>query len=84
MSYTILVTSQAESFLKKLNKPQQVRIRDKLRRLRESPREGKSLTGRFSGLWSLRIDNYRAIYQIKDIELIVLVLKIGHRRDVYS
>ena len=44
---------------------------------------GKALTGPYRGLWRYRLGDYRLICQIKDRELIVLVLAVGHRRDVY-
>ncbi len=43
---------------------------------------GKPLRHNLQSLWSLRVGNYRIIYRIQDDE--VLVLKIGHRRDVYK
>jgi mRNA interferase RelE/StbE len=46
-------------------------------------RFGKALTANFSGLWRYRIEDYRVICQIQDDKLLVLALKIGHRREVY-
>jgi len=46
-------------------------------------RFGKALTGSLAGLWRYRVRDYRIICQIKDRELIVLVLALGHRKDVY-
>jgi len=40
--------------------------------------------GKLAGLWSLRIGDYRALYQIRHNELIILVLKIGHRKNIYD
>jgi mRNA interferase RelE/StbE len=51
----------------------------------EDPRcFGKPLRHEFQGLWRYRIGNYRAICQIENNQLIVLVLAIGHRRQVYQ
>jgi mRNA interferase RelE/StbE len=44
---------------------------------------GHALTGQFRGLWRYRIGDYRILCDIKDRELIVLVLVLGHRREVY-
>jgi mRNA interferase RelE/StbE len=52
--------------------------------LSNNPELGKPLVGRLSGLWSLRVGNYRAIYSIKNNELLVLVLRLGHRKNVYD
>ncbi len=50
----------------------------------ENPRiHGKALTGNPAGLWRYRIGDYRLIAEIKDSQLTVLALSIGHRRDVY-
>lgn len=48
------------------------------------PREtGKPLQGEMAGLWRYRVGDYRLICEIKDTVLSVIVLRIGHRRDVY-
>jgi mRNA interferase RelE/StbE len=44
---------------------------------------GHALTGTFRGLWRYRIGDYRLICELKDRELVVLVLTLGHRSDVY-
>lgn len=46
-------------------------------------RFGKGLSGPLSGTWRYRVRDYRIICQIKDRELIVLALAVGHRRDIY-
>jgi mRNA interferase RelE/StbE len=84
MPYEVILTEEAERFLKKCDKPVRDRILDKLEKLREDPRLGKPLTASLAGFWSLRIGDYRAIYQIKDNELIITVIKIGHRKNIYE
>ena len=42
----------------------------------------KPLKG-FKGIWRLRVGDYRVIYEIKDSEPMILVVEIGHRREVY-
>lgn len=50
----------------------------------ENPRtHGKALSGNHAGKWRYRVGNYRIIVEILDEELIVLTLKVGHRRDIY-
>jgi len=44
---------------------------------------GKALTGPLGTLWSYRVGDYRAICDIQDEAVSVLVLRIGHRREVY-
>lgn len=51
----------------------------------ENPRcFGKPLSGDLAGLWRYRIGDYRLICNIQDHELVVLVLKVGYRRNVYE
>ena len=45
---------------------------------------GKALKGDFKGLWRYRVGDYRLIAQIKDSELVVFVVEIGHRKNVYK
>lgn len=83
MSFEIVLTSESEEFIKKCDKPVRNRIIKSLRKLENEPESGKPLTSILTGLWSLRIGDYRAIYQIKNSELVVIVIKIGHRKKVY-
>jgi len=84
MSYKILLSPKARNFLEKLDKQDKERIKNKLKDLANNPELGKPLTGRLAGLWSLRAGDYRALYQIRHNELLVLILKIGHRKDIYD
>lgn len=84
MSYKIFLSPNANNFLKRLDKANEGKIKNKLKDLANNPELGKPLTGRLSGLWSLRIGNYRALYQIKHNELLILVLKLGHRKNIYD
>jgi len=83
MSYEVVLTEEAERFIKKCDSSVKNRILDKIEDLKEDPRLGKPLSANLAGLWSLRIGDYRAVYQIRDNELIVVVIKIGHRKNVY-
>jgi mRNA interferase RelE/StbE len=47
-------------------------------------RFGKELKADLAGLWRYRVGHYRILCQIKDGELLVLVVAVGHRRDVYE
>jgi len=51
--------------------------------LRESPHAGGVLKGEFSGLRRLRVGNYRIVYEVIDEELVILVVRLGHRKDIY-
>ena len=83
MSFDIVLSAESEQFLRKCDKVVRVRIIKSLRKLEDEPQTEKPLTSILTGLWSLRIGDYRAIYQIKNSELIVVVIRIGHRKNVY-
>ncbi|WP_250505106.1 type II toxin-antitoxin system RelE family toxin [Bowdeniella massiliensis] len=51
----------------------------------DNPRsQGKSLTTGLSGKWRYRVGDYRVLCEIRESELIVLAIEIGHRRDNYK
>lgn len=52
--------------------------------LERNPFQGKRLKGKLAGRYSYRIGSYRIIYLVRRRELIVLVIDIGHRRDIYK
>lgn len=81
--YNVILEKQAEKFFRKLDRKDQEKIGKKIINLAKNPKLGKVLTADLSGLWSLRVDKYRLIYEIKNNELLILVLDIGHRKNVY-
>ncbi len=82
--YDIILLKPAENFFRKLGKNDQERIAKKFKELEKNPELGKPLTGRLTGLFSLRIGDYRAVYQIRHNGLVIYVLRIGHGRNVYG
>jgi len=82
--YNLLFSKEAEDFLKKLDKNIKARMFKKFDSMKENPELGKPLTVNLAGLWSLRIGDYRAIYQIDSNQLLIFVIKIGHRKNVYG
>ena len=51
----------------------------------DNPRStGKALTNNLKGLWRYRIGDYRLICEIRDKELVILALAIGHRKEIYK
>jgi mRNA interferase RelE/StbE len=49
----------------------------------DTPAAGSALKGEFEGLRRLRVGHYRVIYEWQRNELLILVVRIGHRREVY-
>jgi mRNA interferase RelE/StbE len=82
MGYQILLHPKASAFLDRAGADLGGRIRERLLSLGEDPRKGTRL--RHSEFWRLRIGDHRAIYEIDHGTERVIVLFIGHRRDVYD
>lgn len=88
MKYKVVFSERATKQLKKLDKHISSLIIGWLEKNIngcENPRiHGKGLVENRSGEWRYRIGDYRIICQIKDEEVLVLVLEIGHRREIYE
>ena len=82
--HSVNLDKNAKTFLKKLDKFEQEKILNKLENLKDNPKLGKPLTGNLVGLWSLRVGKYRALYRILHEKLIVIVLDIDHRKNIYD
>ncbi|MFH1855906.1 MAG: type II toxin-antitoxin system RelE/ParE family toxin [Candidatus Omnitrophota bacterium] len=52
--------------------------------LKEDPQQGKRLKGRLAGDYSLRVGDYRVIYTLHKNKLIVYIIDLGHRREIYK
>jgi mRNA interferase RelE/StbE len=80
---TVLLHPRAAKELEKIEDQIKSRLKEKLRELRENPeRIGKRLKP--SDFWSLRVGDYRAIYEIDRNKKQVIILFIGHRKKVYD
>jgi mRNA interferase RelE/StbE len=83
MSYRIIFDAKAIEFLEKLPKHSQERIFKKIQTTKENPhRFFERLTERAE--YKLRVGDYRVIAEIHDKETVILVLHIGHRRNIYD
>ena len=83
MTYSVFLHPKAAKELQGLDEPLRSRVKESLMELRTSPKQvGKQLKG--SKYWSLRVGDYRVIYQISGENSRVVVLFIGHRSDVYD
>ena len=82
--YKIIFSKKAFNFFKKLDKQIQERIAKKIEELKENPHLGIPLVGNLAGLWKLRTGDYRVVYQIKNNEMVLLLLDIGHRKNIYE
>lgn len=87
MAWTIEWSDRALKNLRGLDRQQARRLRDFLRDRvapAQDPRHlGDPLTGPLSGFWRYRVGSYRLLCRIEDDRFLVLVVEIGHRREVY-
>jgi mRNA interferase RelE/StbE len=82
--YQIEFTKAASKQLKKLPKEEQTRIRNKIDELTENPRpDGVVKLADSENSYRIRVGNYRVLYDIFDDILLVSVVKVRHRKDVY-
>lgn len=86
MTWQIKWQDSALKQLRSLDKPIQGRILKYLKeRVIESPKDfGPELIGDKLGLWRYRVGDYRIICQLQNEKLIVLVVSVGHRKEVYN
>lgn len=84
--YKVVYLDQVEEDFKRLDKPVIKKILDRIEKyLAVDPKGlGKALKGEFGGYWRYRWGDYRVIYKIADKEILILVLRISHRKDVYE
>jgi len=74
----------AQRDIKKLPKSIQLKIADTISEtLSKNPYIGEKLKGRYKGLYKYRIGNYRIIYNIQIDRLVILILRVANRKDVY-
>lgn len=59
-------------------------LRDRIATEEDPRRFGHALTGNLKGLWRYRIGDYRIVASIEDNRFVVLVVTVGHRREVYD
>lgn len=59
-------------------------LRERIATAEDPRRFGKALAGEFAGLWRYRVADHRLIVSFEEDRLVVLVLRVGHRREVYG
>jgi mRNA interferase RelE/StbE len=83
--YLVEYTPAAARQIRKLNKTIQARLKSKIAMLSENPRpHGSKKLKSFEKSYRIRVGDYRVIYDIHDDVLLVLIMKVGPRRDVYD
>lgn len=83
MTYSVSIKQSAVKALEKIARDERLRIIAAIDQLRDNPVAGSVLKGEFSGLRRIRVGSYRVVYEVQDQQLVILVIRIGHRREVY-
>lgn len=83
MTYEVSYASGALKEVKKLSPDTRVRVLKAIIKLSTDPRFGdcRQMVGMTS--WRMRVGDYRVIYDIHDEKLVILIIKVQHRREVY-
>jgi mRNA interferase RelE/StbE len=83
-SYRIEVSATAERQIRKLARADQIRVLRVIQTLAANPRPPgcRKLSG-FEDVFRVRVGRYRVLYSIEDRRLIIIVLEVGDRKDVY-
>lgn len=83
MQWSVKIKQSALKELSGITKSERLRIVAAIDDLGLNPYRGSALKGELKGLRRIRIGSYRVIYEIREAELIVLVVAAGHRRNIY-
>lgn len=83
MSWSLRIKQSAAKALAKIPQADRLRLIEAIDKLKTHPAAGSVLKGEFYGLRRVRVGDYRIIYELRNKELIVLVVRIAHRKEVY-
>jgi mRNA interferase RelE/StbE len=83
--YEIVLSGKARRQMKKLDPNAEQQIRKAIDDLAANPRpqSSKRMKGNYKGYWRERTGDYRIIYEIKDKALVIIVIEVGHRKNIY-
>lgn len=85
-AYRLELSNQAERVIRRMAEREPAlfqRVANALDDLGRDPFQGKPLKGELKGRYSYRVGSYRILYVIRQHQLLVLIIDVGHRRDVY-
>lgn len=85
MTYSVRIAPAAERQLRKFDPQVRRRVQAAIDLLATNPRPPKAtqLVGG-AGEWRVRTGDYRIVYEVHDDQIVVLILRVGHRRDIYE
>ena len=86
MNYQLRIKSSAKKELKRLPRSLLIRIKSAFDKLSKNPRPKGviKLKTNLANLYRIRIGDYRIVYEIQDHILIIIVISVGHRREIYK
>jgi mRNA interferase RelE/StbE len=87
LAWTLEVSDEARKQLRKIGHAPAARIiagLEKIAQLDDPRSRGKAMVDNYSEYWRFRFDDFRAIARIEDDRLVILVIAVGHRREVYG
>ncbi len=82
--WTLKLSPQASRFYESLTGKHKLQVAHAFDRLGTDPHIGKLLKGDLKGYWSYRVGIYRIIYIIRNAEVVIEILRIQHRKEVYE
>ncbi|MYF29924.1 MAG: type II toxin-antitoxin system RelE/ParE family toxin [Gammaproteobacteria bacterium] len=83
MSFSLRIKASAAKELERVPRSNRLRISAAIDRLANYPLAGSVLKGDLRGLRRLRVGDYRILYEVRNNDLVVLVVRIAHRREAY-
>lgn len=83
MSYSVKIKGSAQKALAKIARRDRLRLIAAIDQLAVEPLTGSPLKGEFGGLRRLRVGDYRIVYEVIQDQLVILVVRVGQRGDVY-
>lgn len=84
MKFTVIFKDPAKKAIDKLDRGVRMRMFNALQRIATQPSRGKPLRAPLHGLWSYRVGDWRIVYEVHQQTITVVVVGVGHRREIYE
>jgi len=82
--YNVKYTKEAKRNIEKLDQTIKQVIKKAIESLSSNPYRGKPLAYELSGLYSFRTSDYRIIYRTREEEILIIIITVGHRKEIYK
>ena len=84
MIYCLIIDKKARKEILALSPKDIPRVRAGIQKILTTPFAGKKLNGKLQGAYSIRVWPFRILYEIKQKKLVILVLRVVHRKEAYK